>query len=83
MTYSPKPNCYPAYCTEQEPCPRHELAFVPMTSEALEAETLEWYAETLAAEAEMEFDAYYEGDLISQGYYDDDPSPYNGDYSEM
>src|SRR5690242_13233207 len=26
---------------------------------------------------------FYDYDAVSQGMYDDDPSPYNGDYSEM
>ena len=25
----------------------------------------------------------YEWDAVSQGFYDDDPSPYDGTYSEM
>lgn len=25
----------------------------------------------------------YEWDAVSQGFYDDDPNPYHGDYSEM
>jgi hypothetical protein len=40
-------------------------------------------------EEAREWDAYYaEQDAdywspVEQGFYDDDPSPYNGDYSEM
>lgn len=30
-----------------------------------------------------DYDFGYEYDAVSQGYYDDDPSPYAGDYSEM
>lgn len=26
---------------------------------------------------------YYDYDAVSQGFYDDDPSPYDGTYSEM
>lgn len=26
---------------------------------------------------------YLDYDAVSQGFYDDDPSPYSGDYSEM
>ena len=50
-----------------------------------------WQQGWLAAEAkDLADEAYNEAyesdwglDAVSQGYYDDDPSPYNGDYSEM
>lgn len=45
-----------------------------------EADFREW--ERVEAEYRAEMDADY-WSPVEQGYYDDDPSPYAGDYSEM
>lgn len=42
----------------------------------------QWADEVEAAHYAAEADDYYYSD-VEQGMYDDDPSPYAGDYSEM
>lgn len=41
------------------------------------------YQDSQQAGIESGYGDFYDMDAVSQGFYDDDPSPYSGDYSEM